>query len=91
MPRGLSKVSMSSLCLPPAHAWDGAGPVVYWKLDGLLIAFPLLAYGFTSQQFVFGVYQSLRAPTVQRMTSVVKQVPPEHLSGAARATLQPQP
>ena len=52
---------------------------MYWKLDGLLIAFPLLAYGFTSQQFVFGVYQSLRAPTVQRMTSVVKQVPPDQL------------
>jgi len=50
-----------------------SGEIVYWKLDGFLIAFPLLAYGFTSQQFVFGVYQSLKAPTVQRMTAVVKQ------------------
>ena len=34
----------------------------------------LQAYGFTSQQFLFSVYGTLRAPSVQRMTSVVKQV-----------------
>ena len=59
---------------------------MYWKVDGFLIAFPLLAYGFTSQQFVFGVYQSLRTPTIQRMTSVVKQVGPSSLSTGARAS-----
>lgn len=32
------------------------------------------AYGFTSQQFLFSVYGTLRAPSVQRMTAVVKQV-----------------
>lgn len=50
-----------------------SGPLSLWKPEGAFISFPLLAYGFTSQQFLFGVYHSLRSPSVQRMTGVVKQ------------------
>lgn len=61
---------IAMISLSPIH---NSGPVILWKPEGILIAFPLLAYGFTSQQFLFSVYSTLRAPSVQRMTSVVKQ------------------
>ena len=54
--------------------------IVCWRVE-LITGFEISswvfcpqAYGFTSQQFLFSVYGTLRAPSVQRMTAVVKQV-----------------
>ena len=45
-----------------------------WRWDGLLVAFPVIAYGFTAHQFLFGIYTSLRAPSVRRMSDIVYKV-----------------
>ena len=51
-----------------------AGPLVLWRTDGLLIAFPVVAYGFTAHQFLFNIYATLRVPSVKRMVGVVQNV-----------------
>ena len=51
-----------------------AGPLVLWRTDGLLIAFPVIAYGFTAHQFLFNIYATLRVPSVKRMVGVVQHV-----------------
>ncbi|KAK9802660.1 hypothetical protein WJX73_002230, partial [Symbiochloris irregularis] len=42
-----------------------------WQWQGLLVAFPVIAYGFTAHQFLFGIYASLKAPSVRRMSTIV--------------------
>ncbi len=51
-----------------------AGPLILWRTDGLLIAFPVVAYGFTAHQFLFNIYATLRVPSVKRMVGVVQNV-----------------
>ena len=50
------------------------GPLILWRTDGLLIAFPVVAYGFTAHQFLFNIYGTLRVPSVKRMVGVVQHV-----------------
>ena len=45
-----------------------------WRTEGILVAFPVVAYGFTAHQFLFNIYATLRVPSVKRMTGVVHQV-----------------
>ena len=56
------------------HPFRHAGPLVLWRTDGLLIAFPVIAYGFTAHQFLFNIYATLRVPSVKRMVNVVHHV-----------------
>lgn len=60
--------------------------MVLWRTEGILVAFPVVAYGFTAHQFLFNIYATLRVPSVKRMTSVVQQVriPPSNPKGSAR-------
>ena len=51
-----------------------AGPLVLWRPEGILVAFPVVAYGFTAHQFLFNIYATLRVPSVKRMTGVVQNV-----------------
>lgn len=51
-----------------------AGPLLYWRPAGVLVAFPVVAYGFTTHHFLFVVYSSLKSPTVKRMTLVAQKV-----------------
>lgn len=51
-----------------------AGPLLYWRPAGALVAFPVIAYGFTTHHFLFVVYASLKSPTVTRMTLVAQKV-----------------
>jgi len=71
----MTVVNCASLLLLLFRRWNGIGPNS--------ASWPSQAYGFTSQQFLFGVYGNLRAPSVQRMTSVVKQVPVHGRSASA--------
>ena len=72
-----------------------AGPLVLWRTDGLLVAFPVIAYGYTAHQFLFNIYATLRVPSVKRMVNVVQHVRlvrvvaphgPSHLSVVNPAT-----
>ena len=56
-------------CLP-------TGPLLYWRPAGVLVAFPVVAYGFTTHHFLFTIYSSLKSPNVKRMTLVGQKVRP---------------
>jgi amino acid permease len=64
-----------------------AGPLELWRTDGLLIAFPVIAYGFTAHQFLFNIYATLRVPSVKRMVGVVHHVRKRQPFGSALAEL----
>ena len=51
-----------------------AGPLLYWQPSGVLVAFPVVAYGFTTHHFLFTIYSSLKTPNVKRMTLVAQKV-----------------
>ena len=38
------------------------------------MAFPVILYGFTAHQFLFGIYSSMRLPSPQRMLGVANKV-----------------
>ncbi len=42
--------------LPPR-----AGGLAIWEPSGLLVAFPVIVYGFTAHQVLFSIYSSLRS------------------------------
>ena len=65
--------ALAVVCLLPTKVL-GAGTLLLWRPEGALIAFPVVAYGFTAHQFLFSICSSLKAPTVKNMTSVVQQV-----------------
>lgn len=52
------------------------GPVLYWRPAGILVAFPVVAYGFTTHHFLFTIYASLKAPSARRVTMVAQKVKP---------------
>jgi sodium-coupled neutral amino acid transporter 10 len=45
-----------------------------WNPDGLLIAFPVMAYGFTAHPYYLGIYQMLATPNIKRMNKVTDAV-----------------
>ncbi|KAL0050456.1 hypothetical protein WJX82_011533 [Trebouxia sp. C0006] len=49
------------------------GPLLYWRPAGVLLAFPVVAYGFTTHHFIFVIYSSLKNPSVKRMTLVAQK------------------
>lgn len=62
-------IIVAIICVSPIH---NAGALVMWRTEGILVAFPVVAYGFTAHQFLFNIYSTLRVPSVKRMTSVVQ-------------------
>lgn len=48
--------------------------MVLWDWEGLLVAFPVVTYGFTAHHFMFGIYSTLRQHTVKRMSTVLRKV-----------------
>ena len=55
-------------------AW--AGRLEVWEPQGMLISFPVILYGYTAHQFLFGIYGSLRSPSPKRMIGVATKVCP---------------
>lgn len=51
-----------------------AGRLEVWEPKGMLISFPVILFGFTAHQFLFGIYGTLRTPSVRRMTGVATKV-----------------
>lgn len=50
------------------------GPLLYWRPSGILVAFPVVAYGFTTHHFLFTIYASLKTPSPKRVTLVAQKV-----------------
>lgn len=50
------------------------GPLLYWQPSGILVAFPVVAYGFTTHHFLFTIYASLKTPSPKRVTLVAQKV-----------------
>jgi sodium-coupled neutral amino acid transporter 10 len=57
-----------------AAAADGAAKLLMWQPDGLLVAFPVMAYGFTAHPYYLGIYAMLPSPNVRRMGRVTDLV-----------------
>lgn len=68
----LMEATPASLQMPQC----AAGPLLYWRPAGVLLAFPVVAYGFTTHHFIFVIYSSLKSPSVKRMTLVAQKVRP---------------
>ncbi|GAB4819563.1 hypothetical protein N2152v2_006609 [Parachlorella kessleri] len=82
-PRLLSLVSQASvafifffslmtglMALAPAPT---PGGLALWEPSGVLVAFPVIVYGFTAHQVLFSIYGSLRSASVTRMTGVIQK------------------
>lgn len=39
----------------------------------MLVAFPVVAYGFTAHQILFSIYSSMRSASLKRMTGVIQK------------------
>lgn len=55
-------------------AGAAASRLLIWEMDGLLVAFPVMAYGFTAHPYYLGIYQMMPAPNVKRMNRVTDMV-----------------
>lgn len=53
--------SSSSIVTDAAGHTLGAAAKHLWRPDGLLVSFPMMAYGFTAHPDYLGVYQNLQA------------------------------
>lgn len=54
----------------PAPAIATAGALTTWKIEGLLVAFPVMAYGFTAHPYYLGIYGTMQGPSIKRMGRV---------------------
>ncbi|MEW5298487.1 MAG: hypothetical protein WDW36_001604 [Sanguina aurantia] len=55
--------------LLPAYS-IASGAVVMWRSEGLLVAFPVMAYGFTAHPYYLGIFQNLNGSGVRKMADV---------------------
>ena len=62
--------------VPEACSCVITGPLLYWRPAGILVAFPVVAYGFTTHHFLFTIYASLKTPSARRVTLVAQKVRP---------------
>ena len=51
---------------PAAHP-TSLSTTKLWEKDGLLVAFPVMAYSFTAHPYYLGIYQNLQQPTHRKM------------------------
>uniref|UniRef100_A0A7S0RDG9 Amino acid transporter transmembrane domain-containing protein n=1 Tax=Chlamydomonas leiostraca TaxID=1034604 RepID=A0A7S0RDG9_9CHLO len=51
-------------------AGDDLGSLLMWRWDGLLMSFPVMAYGYTAHSDYLGIYTDMRNPTTTRMLQV---------------------
>ncbi|KAG1666993.1 hypothetical protein FOA52_014305 [Chlamydomonas sp. UWO 241] len=56
---------------PGGGGGGASGGMHLWRPDGLLVAFPVMAYGFTSAHpYYLGIYQNMQNASVGRMVSL---------------------
>jgi hypothetical protein len=47
--------------------------MVWWRWEGVLVAFPIVSYGFTAHQYLFQIYPSSQRPNMKKMTMAVQR------------------
>ena len=47
--------------------------MVWWRWEGVLVAFPIVSYGFTAHQYLFQIYPSSQRPNMRKMTMAVQR------------------
>ncbi|KAJ9516084.1 hypothetical protein QJQ45_024517 [Haematococcus lacustris] len=58
-------------CLPtPPYVAAAHGEIRMWRMDGLLVAFPVMAYSFTAHPYYLGIFTSMQKPTQAGMLHV---------------------
>lgn len=45
-----------------------------WNMDGLLVAFPVMAYSFTAHPYYLGIYSNMQTASPRRMLHVTDTV-----------------
>ena len=46
---------------------------MWWRWEGVLVAFPIVSYGFTAHQYLFHLYPASQRPSMRKMTSAVQR------------------
>jgi len=46
---------------------------VWWRWEGVLVAFPIVSYGFTAHQYLFQIYPASQRPSMKKMTTAVQR------------------
>ncbi len=59
---------------PPCARTGASASLHVWQLDGLLVAFPVMAFSFTAHPYYLGIYSNLTAPSHSRMLYVTDMV-----------------
>lgn len=49
------------------------GALVWWRWEGVLVAFPIVSYGFTAHQYLFQIYPASQRPSLRKMTVMVQR------------------
>ena len=50
------------------------GPLLMWQWEGLLVSFPVMAYGFTAHADYLNIYTEMQEPNIRRFTKVTDAV-----------------
>lgn len=50
------------------------GVVELWHSDGLLVAFPIIAYSFTAHPYYLGIFNNMQTASTKRMVKVTDMV-----------------
>ncbi|EFN58068.1 hypothetical protein CHLNCDRAFT_142340 [Chlorella variabilis] len=51
----------------------GWRPLLWWRWEGVLVAFPIVSYGFTAHQYLFNIYPAAQRPSMRKMTAAVQR------------------
>jgi amino acid permease len=56
--------------LAPTHALAHRNSLQSWEMDGLLVSFPVMAYGFTAHPYYLGIFAMMPKRDVKQMSRV---------------------
>lgn len=69
--RGMSITGAGVMTWMGLGSLDNLDKLVLWNMDGLPVAFPIIAFAFSSQTILFDIAASLKSPSVSKMGRVV--------------------
>ncbi|PRW56400.1 divinyl chlorophyllide a 8-vinyl- chloroplastic [Chlorella sorokiniana] len=61
------------IALLPFSPTPGSGQLHWWRWEGMLVAFPIVSYGFTAHQYLFQIYPSSQKPSLKKMTAAMQR------------------
>ncbi|KAL4442083.1 hypothetical protein ABPG77_011344 [Micractinium sp. CCAP 211/92] len=61
------------IALLPFAPTVNTGTLVWWRWEGVLVAFPIVSYGFTAHQYLFQIYPASQRPSLRKMTIMVQR------------------